>query len=324
MEPQGKDGNALDIRQLNYFIAVAEERHFGRAAKRLHMAQPPLSQQIRQLEDQLGVRLLNRTTRRVDLTSAGQLLLDRGRQIVNDVATLEADVYQVGKGATGVLRVGFSGSATYGVMPQIARLAKQVLPGLSLALHGEMLTPSMEAGLRDGSLDAALLRPPVASEEIEYRTVTQEPLVLALPSFSALAGDRPIAMHELQDQDFIAYGPESVLYRTTADLCRQAGFQPRITQVVGETSTMLAFVAAGGGVAIMPSSVQAFQLEGVLYRDIENVPVVELAVAWMRGHPTALLQNFLDVVVTATAVPTASVPAIDSADFPTDERLSHS
>ena len=98
----------MELRQLNYFIAVAEERHFGRAAKRLHMAQPPLSQQIRQLEEQLGVKLLDRTTRRVDLTPAGQELLDRGRQIINEVETLKADVYQVGNGATGVLRVGFS------------------------------------------------------------------------------------------------------------------------------------------------------------------------------------------------------------------------
>jgi DNA-binding transcriptional LysR family regulator len=290
----------VDIRQLNYFIAVAEERHFGRAAKRLHMAQPPLSQQIRQLEEQLGVRLLNRTTRRVDLTAAGQLLLDRGRQIVNDIGTLEADVYQVGKGATGVLRVGFSGSATYGVMPQIARLAKQVLPGLSLALNGEMLTPSMEAGL---------LRPPVSSQEIDYRVVAQEPLVVAVPSFSALAEDRSVAMHELQDQDFIAYAPESVLYRITSDLCRQAGFQPRITQVVGETSTMLAFVAAGGGVAVMPSRVRAFQLDGVAYREIENVPSVELAVAWLRGNHSTLLQNFLDVVAAATAAQPLPDPA---------------
>jgi hypothetical protein len=109
-------------------------------------------------------------------------------------------------------------------MPPIVRRAKQALPGLSLELHGEMLTPAMEAGLRDGTLDAALLRPPLASQEIDYHVVRREPLIVALPSFSALAVDRPLAVRELQDQEFIAYPPESVLYRTTAGICRQAGF----------------------------------------------------------------------------------------------------
>ncbi|HST72306.1 MULTISPECIES: LysR substrate-binding domain-containing protein [Kocuria] len=294
----------MEIRQLNYFIAVAEERHFGRAAKRLHMAQPPLSQQIRQLEEQLGVRLLDRTTRRVDLTAAGQVLLDRGRRIVNDLEALRADVYQVGQGATGVLRVGFSGSATYGFMPGIVRRAKEAMPGLSLSLHGEMLTPAMEVGLREHTLDAALLRPPVASPDLDYRTVSREPLVVALPSFSALAGDRPLALHELHDQEFITYPPDSVLYRTVADLCRQAGFRPRIAQVAAETATLLSFVAAGGGVAVVPATVRAFQLEGVLYRDIEHSPRIELAVAWRRGDRSALLHNFLDLVV----APEGAVP----------------
>ncbi|TQS88938.1 LysR family transcriptional regulator [Arthrobacter sp. TS-15] len=290
----------MEIRQLSYFIAVAEERHFGRAAKRLHMAQPPLSQQIRQLEELLGVKLLNRTTRQVDLTAAGQVLLDRGRRIINELEILKADVLQVGQGATGVLRVGFAGSATYGVMPPIVRRAKQIMPSLSLSLHGEMLTPSMEEGLREGALDAALLRPPVASPEIEYRIVAREPLVVALPSFSLLAGERPVAVSELQDQDFIAYPPESVLHRTTAELCRQAGFQPRIAQIAGETSTMLSFVAAGGGVSIVPSSVRALQLEGVVYRNLEHSPEVDLAVAWRKEDRSALLHNFLDVVITVT------------------------
>jgi DNA-binding transcriptional LysR family regulator len=293
----------MEIRQLNYFIAVAEERHFGRAAKRLHMAQPPLSQQIRQLEEQLGVRLLDRTTRRVDLTAAGQVLLDRGRRIINEVEALKADVYQVGQGATGVLRVGFAGSATYGVMPRIVRRAKETMPGLSLVLHGEMLTPSMETDLRDHVLDAALLRPPVVSPDVDYRIVHREPLVVALPSFSALAGDRPVAVHELQDQDFITYPPDSVLYRTAADLCRHAGFQPRTAQVAGETSTLLSFVAAGSGVAIVPASVRAFQLEGVAYRDIEHAPQVELAVAWRREDRSSLLHNFVDLVVGDHAEP---------------------
>lgn len=291
-----KEAAPVDIRQLNYFIAVAEERHFGRAASRLLMAQPPLSQQIRQLEDQLGVKLLNRTTRRVDLTPAGQLMLDRGRHIINDLGALEADVVQVGQGATGVLRVGFSGSATYGVMPQIARVAKQILPGLSLSLQGEMLTPAMEAGLRDGTLDAAFLRPPITSDEINTQTVTHDRLIVALPSNSPLAVERPVAVNELREQKFITYGNESVIHRMTADMCRKAGFKQRITQRVGETSTMLAFVAAGGGVAVMPSNVQSFHLDGVYYREIEDPPSVDLAVAWMRGNRSTLLKNFLNVV----------------------------
>lgn len=290
----------MEIRQLNYFIAVAEERHFGRAAKRLHMAQPPLSQQIRQLEEHLGVRLFNRTTRKVDLTAAGQVLLERGCRIVNELEKLTTDVHQVGQGASGVLRVGFAGSATYGVMPPVSRRAKEIMPKLLLSLHGEMLTPSMEEGLREGTLDAAFLRPPVASPEIDHRLVAREPLVVALPSFSLLAEERPVAVSELQDQDFIAYPPESVLHRTTADLCRRAGFQPRITQVAGETSTMLSLVAAGGGVAIVPASMRALQLEGVAYRDLEDAPEVDLAVAWRRDDRSPLLRNFLDVVMAVT------------------------
>lgn len=290
----------MEIRQLNYFIAVAEERHFGRAAKRLHMAQPPLSQQIRQLEEHLGVRLFNRTTRKVDLTAAGQVLLERGCRIVNELEKLTTDVHQVGQGASGVLRVGFAGSATYGVMPPVSRRTKEIMPKLLLSLHGEMLTPSMEEGLREGTLDAAFLRPPVASPEIDHRLVAREPLVVALPSFSLLAEERPVAVSELQDQDFIAYPPESVLHRTTADLCRRAGFQPRITQVAGETSTMLSLVAAGGGVAIVPASMRALQLEGVAYRDLEDAPEVDLAVAWRRDDRSPLLRNFLDVVMAVT------------------------
>ena len=290
----------MELRQLNYFIAVAEERHFGRAAKRLHMAQPPLSQQIRQLEEQLGVKLLDRTTRRVDLTPAGQELLDRGRQIINEVETLKADVYQVGNGATGVLRVGFSGSATYSVMPRLVRHAKEQLPGVSLTLQGEMLTPAMEAGLRDHTLDAAILRPPVASQDIEYRIVGREKLVVAMPSDSPLASGRPVAANELQEQNFVSYPPGSAVYRTVSEMCRRAGFQLRIAQVTHETSTMLSFVAAGGGIAVVPESVRALQLEGVLYADLEDSPVTEMAVAWRRDDRSALLGNFLNLVMDVT------------------------
>ena len=286
----------MELRQLTYFIAVAEERHFGRAAKRLHIAQPPLSQQIRQFEEQLGVKLFDRTTRRVDLTAAGALMLERGRSILNDVEALQADVYQVGQGATGVLHVGFSGASTYSVMPRIVRAAGTAYPGLTLDLHGEMLTPAMERGLLEHTLDAAILRPPVSSPEIDFRIINREPLVVALPTHSPLASDRPLSMVELTEQRFVTYPPESVMYRMTADLCREAGFQHRVSQMAQETSTILSFVAAGGGVALMPASVRSVQLRGVRYRELEDSPHAELAVAWRREERSVLLSNFIQLV----------------------------
>lgn len=287
----------MELRQLTYFIAVAEERHFGRAAKRLHIAQPPLSQQIRQFEEQLGVKLFDRTTRRVDLTAAGALMLERGRSILNDVEALQADVYQVGQGATGVLHVGFSGASTYSVMPRIVRAAGTAYPGLTVDLHGEMLTPAMERGLLEHTLDAAILRPPVSSPEIDFRIINREPLVVALPAHSPLASDRPLSMVELTEQRFVTYPPESVMYRMTADLCREAGFQHRVSQMAQETSTILSFVAAGGGVALMPASVRSVQLRGVRYRELEDSPHAELAIAWRREDRSVLLSNFIQLVI---------------------------
>lgn len=301
----------MELRQLTYFIAVAEERHFGRAAKRLHIAQPPLSQQIRQFEEQLGVRLLDRTTRRVDLTAAGALMLERGRSILNEIESLQADVYQVGQGATGVLHVGFSGSSTYSIMPTMVRAAAEQYPGLTLDLHGEMLTPAMERQLLDHTLDAAILRPPVSSAEIDFRILSSEPLVVALPSHSPLASDRPLSMVELTEQRFVTYPPESVLYRMTADLCRQAGFQHRVSQMAQETSTILSFVAAGGGVALMPASVQSVQLRGVRYRELEDSPRAELAVAWRSEDRSVLLSNFVQLITELADDPTAApAPAL--------------
>ena len=286
----------MELRQLNCFIAVAEERHFGRAAARLHMAQPQLSEQIRRLEEQLDARLLERTTRRVDLTAAGALMLERGRSILNDVEALQADVYQVGQGATGVPHVGFSGASTYSVMPRIVRAAGTAYPGLTLDLHGEMLTPAMERGLLEHTLDAAILRPPVSSPEIDFRIINREPLVVALPTHSPLASDRPLSMVELTEQRFVTYPPESVMYRMTADLCREAGFQHRVSQMAQETSTILSFVAAGGGVALMPASVRSVQLRGVRYRELEDSPHAELALAWRREDRSVLLSNFIQLV----------------------------
>lgn len=286
----------MELRQLRQFIAVAEERHFGRAAERLSTAQPALSQQIRQLEERLGVTLLERTTRRVDLTPAGQLLLDRGRRIVTDVEALAADVRQVGRGSAGALRLGFAGSATYGTMPRLAREVARRLPGATLRLQGEMSTPDMEAALRERTLDAAVLHPPVASPGLERRLVRRERLVLAVPTGCPLATGRPVPASALAGRPLVCHAPDSAVHRALEEMCRAAGFAPLIGQVARESAAVLSLVAAGGGEAVVPEALRALQLHGVAYEELADPPAVDLAVAWRSEDRSPLLRTVLTML----------------------------
>lgn len=169
------------FRELVYFVAVAEEKHFGRAASRLHIAQPPLSTQIKRLEASLGVQLFERSTRNVDLTPAGELLLDRARQILSDLDGAKRDVVAVSHGAAGVVRLGLSGTATYQLLPEFLSAAEALLPDVKITVSGEMLTPTMESELLNRRIDLAILRPPLASAEIEYEEISRSRLYLAFP-----------------------------------------------------------------------------------------------------------------------------------------------
>jgi DNA-binding transcriptional LysR family regulator len=285
----------METRHLRYFIAVAEEKHFGRAAQRLHMAQPPLSQQIKQMEEQLGTPLLARTTRRVELTPAGELLLDRGRRILQDLEELESDVAQVGAGAAGVVRIGLSGSATYRLLPTLVQKVRRELPGLKLTVHGEMLTPQMVADLEEGRLDVAVLRPPVHSPEIALAFLEKDHLVAALPAASPWAEHAQIDLAELAGEAFVGYPADSVVTRIFREACRQEGFTPRVVQEAGETSTLLSLVAAGMGIALVPMTSRMFSFQGIVFRPVRNAPPVDLAVAWRAGDLAPLAQRFLDL-----------------------------
>ncbi|KIC67715.1 MULTISPECIES: LysR family transcriptional regulator [Kocuria] len=287
----------MEIRQLTCFIAVAEERHFGRAADRLHMAQPALSLLIRQLEEHLGARLLDRTTRRVDLTPAGQELLDRGRRVLHDLELLEADVRREGDSSAGVLRLGFAGAAAYDVVPELARAVREGLPGVTLSLRGELPSPALESGLRDGSLDAALLHPPVASPGIRHRVVGREPLVVALPVDAPLTARPSVGVGALEGLPVVAHPPGSPLHRAAQELFLAAGLPLRIGQVAQDTASTLSLVAAGGGVALVPASVRALQLRGVVYAELEGSPQIDLALAWRDEDRSARLRAFLDVAL---------------------------
>lgn len=287
---------SIDTRQLRYFVAVAEESHFGRAAQRLMIAQPPLSQQIRSLERSLGVGLLTRTTRRVELNPAGELLLERGRRILTELDSLESDVKRVGDGLQGFLRLGFTGSTTYGMMPRIVRETTRAFSGLALSVSGEMLTPQLVTELTEHRIDIAVLRPPVPASDISLRTVTRERVVAALPSNSRLVELPELTIDELADQLMVGYPDNSTISQTVSARMLQQGLTPRYQHRVSETSALLALVAAGIGPALVPESATSLNLGGTVFREIVDPPTTELAIAWRTDDTLPTVARFVPFV----------------------------
>jgi len=300
----------MDVRHLRSFVAVAEERHFARAAERLHMAQPPLSQLIRRIESELGAQLFERTTRRVDLTPAGEALLPRARQILAALDSAVDEARRAAAGDAGRVAIGFTGSATYALLPAVATAMRKTLPGVSLDLHGELLTPAQVAALLDGTIDLALLRPPVRCRELCVEVVQREPLIAALPSGHRLAGAPAVRVEQLAGEPFVAYVSRhrSVLHDAVERACEAHGFAPRVAVEVAETATLVSFVAAGIGVALVPASVASMRVAGAVYRPLA-APVgdVELALAWRRDDDGPVLARTLALVrATIAALPHAA------------------
>lgn len=291
----------MELRHLRYFQAVAEEKHFGRAAAKLHMAQPPLSQQIKQLEDELGVTLLSRTTRRVDLTPAGEAYFARVRAILQSVDAAGDEAKRIGSGLEGRLVLGCVGSATYSLLPSLARALREQLPGVDFAFQGEMLSPDQITALHDGSIDLALLRPsgePADQTDLTFHTLREEKYVVALPEGHRLATRSRVRMADLRDEDLIVHSGHgrSAMYDAVVGLCREAGFEPVIRHEVAETSTLVTFVAAGLGVAIVPEPVSDLVIAGATYRPLSGRARMELMVATRADDESALLARTLRVL----------------------------
>lgn len=284
----------MELRHLRYFAAVAETCHFGRAAERLHMAQPALSQAIRQLEAELGAVLLTRTTRQVSLTPAGEFLYDEARRLLRQIDDAVTGVRRVADGRKGLVRVGFTGTAAFTQLPRFARALQQHLPEVALDVHADMLTPAQSSGLRDGSLDLAVLRPPVTGGGLEVRTIEIEPLVLALPADHRLVAEPVISLADLATEDFVIYsGKNSAVNEAVLRACREAGFTPRREHEAAGTAVLLPLVAAGLGIAVVPGSVRAVPLAGVIFRELTDAGSIELALAWRRDDPSALVRSVL-------------------------------
>ena len=292
----------MDIKRLRYFVAVAEEQHFGKAADRLHMAQSPVSQQIRRLEAELGVELFHRTTRRVELSIPGKLLLNRARTILAAVDLAAEDCRRAGAGEIGRLSVGFTGSTTYAVLPRVTKAIRRALPGVELELHGEMITPAQVEGLLSGALDLSFLRPPVRSRQLTVEVIHDEPLVAVVPAGHRLSEADMVAVEDLADEPFVAYASDlgSVLRERVEEACGEQGFVPEVAMEVTGTATLVSFVAAGIGVSLVPESVTGMTVSGAVYRPLVGaVPRAQIAVAWRTGNESELLARVLPVVQSA-------------------------
>jgi DNA-binding transcriptional LysR family regulator len=287
----------MEIRHLRYFLAVAQTKHFGQAAARLHMAQSPLSQAIRQLESQLGVELFDRTTRRVELAPAGEALLRDAQRILDTVDEAQERVRHVGAGGAGLLRVGVTGLAAYRYLPRLARITARELPGLVLRFKPDLLSRAQELALAQGRIDLAILRPPLRRSDLAVRLIASERFVLAVPNNHRLVGQEPVALAELSDESFILYGSEdSMMEAAVVRVCAAAGFIPKRAQEVTETSTMLTLVAAGLGVALLPESVHALRVDGVRYVAVADDVEIDLALAWRESDTGAALLRVLEAL----------------------------
>jgi DNA-binding transcriptional LysR family regulator len=287
----------IDLRQLRYFQAVAEELHFGRAAARLAIAQPALSRQIQQVEAELGTPLLRRTQRRVELLPAGALLLERSRAIQQELARTLNDVRRTGAGELGRLALGFIHSSTYGLLPSIVGRFRELYPGIELELHEMPITVQHTALLR-GTIDIGLLRVQPGPAELEVATILPDPFVLALPDSHPLAGRSRVRLRSVADDPFVMFAEQSapLLSDRVQAMCRQAGFTPNVVQHATQIHTVVGLVGAGLGVAVVPASGRNLHPRQVRFVQIaDRTEPVHLALAWRRGHETPAIRSFRKV-----------------------------
>ena len=287
---------AVELRHIRYFLAVAEERHFTRAAQRLGIGQPPLSHQIKDLEAEIGTPLFHRIPQGAELTDAGRAFEDRVRQIPGIVADAVSAARRAAAGETGRIRVGFTGSAAFNPrVPQAIRIYRRRFPDveLSLAEHNSI---GLVEGLKNGSLDVAFLRPDaVDKQDLKLFHLADEPLIAALASARMPHGE-PIALSQLAHDPFIltprALGP--TLFDATLEGCRRAGFEPVLGQSAPQVASVLALVAAELGVALVPESMRDASFKGVTYHDLEgDSPEVSLALATRADERSPTVAAFV-------------------------------
>jgi DNA-binding transcriptional LysR family regulator len=289
----------MELRHLRYFVAVAEQLHFTRAAARLHIAQPPLSQQIHQLEDELGVILFYRNKHSVRLTDAGRVVLEEARRTLIQANRVAVVARRASEGLTGNLRVGFSSSVPHTMLPGILRAFRLRFPEVHLALH-ERSTEEQIESLTAGTIDVGFVRLPLefAPATLMVKPIFREPLILAIPKRHPLQRLSVVPVSALANEPIVLFPRHAApgLYDQINGLCRHAGFKPLVAQEALQVHTIISLVSAGLGVAIVPKSIRNLHRAQVWYRTLKGPRMMtEMAIAYEKQNDSIVLRSFLSV-----------------------------
>ena len=287
----------MELRHLKYFVAVAEELHFGRAAEKVQITQPVISDQIRRLEQELGIKLFFRTKRIVQLTEPGKIFFKEAKQILARVEKAIAEVQKAERGELGSLTIGHTGPALYTLLPKMIRTFRDRYPQVELVLK-EICTNEQVEALNAGAIEVGFLHPPIEGD-FEFISIMKEKMILALPEDHPLTTFTQVPISKLSNQPFILFPqPEGpYLYSRLLSICQQAGFSPQVVQEVTPQPTMIGLVAAGIGVSFVSSSLQSINRPGVVYRELDvATPELELVAAWKSKKVSPVLAKFLQVV----------------------------
>jgi len=293
----------FEISQLRCFVAIAEELHFGRAAERLNMTQPPLSRQIRLLEHHIGTPLLERTSRVVRLTAAGRAFFPEAARILRIAEDASFTARRVAKGEQGTFAIGFTAASGYSLLPQVVQRLRQRAPGVALTLKELVSTAQVEA-LNAGEIDIGLMRPHAVNAELESVVLAREALLLAIPADEADQWPREPTLACLHRKPFVMYSPYEArpFYRMLSDRFARAGVVPDIVEHIGQVHTMLALVGAGSGAALIAEGAARLKFDGVVLRKMDTEPV-DMVCTYRRDNENPVLRVFRQDVLPAFDIP---------------------
>ncbi|WP_144139413.1 LysR family transcriptional regulator [Paraburkholderia sp. BCC1884] len=286
----------IDIKPLRYFVTLAETRHFGRAAARLNLSQPPLSRQLAALEANLGVTLIERSPRSVTLTAAGERFYADAKAILVAMEQAVSNARAAAHGEAGKLAIGFTMCSAYNVVPGYARVFGAAFPEVALHLR-EVVSNDLAAQVLAGQIDAAIMFPNVLDKGLATRTILREPLCVALSRGHPRARARRLKIAQLAGEPFVLASEEvaPILRSTILEHCRSGGFEPDIRFEVQLQQTVLSLVDEGVGVALVPASMRRAQLAGVVFRPLVDAPLIEQVLAWSPVNRNPCLARFLEL-----------------------------